>query len=134
MTTTTNRYGAFVDVAGSLADVRPRVEEMLAGEGFGILSVIDIQATFKAKLDKDVPPQVILGVCNPPLAYKALTGENDVALLLPCNVTLRETDGGITRVGFLDVKAMVSMIDNPVMDEIAADVSARFDRIQQALN
>lgn len=134
MTITQTRYGAFVDVAGSLADVRPRVEELLAAEGFGILSVIDIQATFKAKLDKDVPPQVILGACNPPLAYKALTSETDIALLLPCNVTLRETDDGVTRVGFLDIEAMVSMIDNPVMDEIAADVSARFDRIQRALN
>lgn len=134
MTTTKNRYGVFVDVEGSLADVRPRVESLLAGEGFGILSVIDIQATFKAKLDKDVPPQVILGACNPPLAYRALTSEVDVALLLPCNVTLRESGEGQTRVGFLDIEAMVSMVDNPVMDEIAADVSARFERIQQALS
>ncbi|MCH7669020.1 MAG: DUF302 domain-containing protein [Acidobacteria bacterium] len=117
-----------------MADVRPRVESLLAGEGFGILSVIDIQATFKAKLDKDVPPQVILGACNPPLAYRALTSEVDVALLLPCNVTLRESGEGQTRVGFLDIEAMVSMVDNPVMDEIAADVSARFERIQQALS
>ncbi|VAW09483.1 hypothetical protein MNBD_ACTINO02-1117 [hydrothermal vent metagenome] len=132
-TTTSTRYGVFIDIEGSLDDVRPRVEELLKGEGFGILTEIDVKATIKTKLDLDVPAQVILGACNPPLAHRALSNELDVGLLLPCNVTLRDTEEGTTRVGFLDIEAMVSMVDNPVMDEVAADVSARFQRIRAAL-
>ena len=67
-----------------------RVTEALKDEGFGVLSTIDIQDAFKRKLDKDFPPYVILGACNPQLAWKALQTDPNIGLLLPCNVVVQE--------------------------------------------
>lgn len=88
-------------VPAPLTDVRPRVEAALKAQGFGILTEIDLQATLKAKLGADHEPHRILGVCNPGFAKRALDLDRDVALLLPCTVTLREVDGG-TEVRVLD--------------------------------
>lgn len=81
-------------VPAPLADVRTQVEAAMKAQGFGVLTEIDVQATFKAKLGVDHEGHRILGVCNPGFAKRALDLDRDVALLLPCTVTLREVEGG----------------------------------------
>ena len=133
MTRTGNNYGLFVDLPGAVDHWRPRVEDLLKEHGFGVLTEIDVKATIKMKLDEDVPPQFILGACNPPLAHAAMTAEPDIGLLLPCNVTLRELPGGVTRVGVMDVNAMMTTTGNADLEPIAEQVAARFERFLDAL-
>ena len=110
-------------------DVVAAVRSALADQGFGVLTEIDVQATMKAKLDADLEPYLILGACNPPLAYRALQAEASVGLLLPCNVIVRQTESG-TVVEAIDPMSMVSISGNqalqPVVDEVA-------DRLQAVL-
>ncbi len=88
-------------IPAALPAVRTAVEAALKAEGFGVLTEIDMQATFKAKLGADHEGHRILGVCNPAIAKRALDLDRDIALLLPCTVTLREVAGG-TEVKILD--------------------------------
>ena len=81
-------------VAGTLAEVTERITSAIKRGGFGVLTRIDLHEKFKEKLGKDVAPVVILGACNPQLAYEAYEQNPDVACLLPCNVVLRELDKG----------------------------------------
>ena len=103
--------------------------EALADQGFGVLTEIDMAATMKAKLDVDLPPQVILGACNPPLAYRALQAEESIGLLLPCNVVVRSIDGDRTIVQTLDPQVMVQVTENPALAEIADDAAARLGKV-----
>lgn len=95
-----------------------------------ILTEIDVAATLKAKLDVDVPPQIILGACNAPLARQGLRIEPDLGLLLPCNVVVRTEDNGQTLVSALNPEIMVSVPDRPELTPIAADAKTR---LQNAL-
>lgn len=90
------------------ADVLARVKEELAAEGFGTLSEIDVQATLKGAIDKDMDGYVIIGACNPTLAHRALEVEPQIGVLLPCNVVVRESDQ----------KVMVEAMDPGVMSTI----------------
>lgn len=110
-----------------------RVTAALKAEGFGILTEIDVQKAMKEKLGKDVPPQRILGACNPALAYQALQVVADVGLLLPCNVTVRQDADGQIVVGFLDPQLMVGLTEAPAMKTIADDANARLRRACSAL-
>jgi len=101
-------YGFHTTLAGPFEAAVQRVVDTLKQEGFGVLSEIDIQKAMKEKLGEDVPAQRILGACNPPLAFRALRAEKDIALLLPCNVTLRQEEDGKISVGFLDSNLMGS--------------------------
>lgn len=93
-----------------LAAARERVTAALATEGFGILTEIDVKATLKKKIDKDFTKYVILGACNPGFAFQALSGEIDIGLLLPCNVTVYENPAdGRTVVSVLDPETMVTL-------------------------
>jgi len=114
-------------------EVVARVTELLAGEGFGVLTEIDVQATLKKKLDVDVKRYVILGACNPPLAHRALTAEPDIGVLLPCNVCVSERDGGGTRVAAMNPVAAFDLIGNPGVAPIADDVRGRLQRVIDAL-
>ena len=105
----------------------------LADQGFGILTEIDIQATLKAKLDVDVPPQVILGACRPPLAHAALQVEPSVGLLLPCNIVVRTLDDDTTVVEALDPKVMVSLTQNEALSSVADEAGRRLAAALDAL-
>ena len=112
--------------------VLPRVKDALKNEGFGVLTEIDVQATLRAKLGVDRDKYVILGACSPSHAHKALQAEPELGLLLPCNVVVYETGGG-TRVSAIDAGAMLGIVGNPALDEIAVDVQARLTRVIEAL-
>ncbi len=110
-----------------------RVTELLADEGFGVLTEIDVKATLKKKLDVDFKRYVILGACNPPLAHRALSAEADIGVLLPCNVCVSERDGGGTRVAAMNPAAAFELIDNPNVSPIAEDVRSRMQRVLDAI-
>jgi uncharacterized protein (DUF302 family) len=110
-----------------------RVTELLAEEGFGILTEIDVKATLKKKLDVDFRRYVILGACNPPLAHRALTAEPDIGVLLPCNVVVAERDGGGSVVSAMDPVAAFRLIDNPEVQPVASDVRQRMERVLDRL-
>jgi uncharacterized protein (DUF302 family) len=101
-----------------------RTREALAEQGFGILTEIDLAGTLKKKLDVDVPAQVILGACNPPLAHRALEAEPDLGVLLPCNVVVYRRDGETT-ISAVDAERMLSIVGNEAVEPIAADVRRR---------
>jgi uncharacterized protein (DUF302 family) len=106
-----------------------RVTATLKEEGFGVLTTIDVKATLKAKLNADFKRYVILGACNPKLAYQALSAENDVGLLLPCNVVVYEAEGGGgSVVAAIDPKAMLSVTGRDDLKPLAEEVKARLAR------
>lgn len=100
-------------VPTDLASAREKLEAALAEQGFGILTEIDVQATFKKKLDVEHEPHRILGVCAPRLGKQALDVDRDVGLLLPCTVTLREVDGA-TEIAMLDPEHAFSLAGDDV--------------------
>jgi len=109
------------------------VRAALAEQGFGVLTEIDLAATLKKKLDVDIPPQVILGACNPPFAHRALQAEASIGLLLPCNVVVRSAGEGRTIVEAIDPATMVAVTDNPALAEVTAEVAARLRTVISSL-
>jgi uncharacterized protein (DUF302 family) len=125
-------YGMSRTVAYPYEIAVDKVKAALKAEGFGVLSEIDVQATLKEKLGVDSSRYVILGACNPPLAHKALSAEPEIGLFLPCNVVVYDTEDGV-RVSAIDPEVMMSMIDNPVLVDVAAEAKARLRRVIDAL-
>jgi uncharacterized protein (DUF302 family) len=115
-------------------DVVPQVRDALAGQGFGVLTEIDVRATMKAKLDVDVPAQVILGACRPQLAHRALEATPSLGALLPCNVVVRSDPDGRTVVEAIDPDAMAQMEDSPVVREVADEARTRLQAALQTLD
>ena len=105
----------------SMADAEAAVRETLAGQGFGVLTEIDVAATLKAKIGVDRAPLKILGACNPNFAHQALELDESASLLLPCNVVLT-TDGNTTKVSAVDPR---ELMDGDEFRELAADAAAR---------
>ncbi|MGD9785209.1 MAG: DUF302 domain-containing protein [Hyphomicrobiaceae bacterium] len=116
-------------VSKSYEDALNAVTDALKGEGFGVLTEIDVRETLKKKLDVDFPKYKILGACNPPLALKALTAENQVGVLLPCNVVVQEHKDGRVEVSAMDPAGAMAMIGNKELDAIASDVRGRLERV-----
>ena len=114
---TINRLVA--DEAFDAVDARTRVA--LSDNGFGILTEIDVKATMKKKLNVEMPAYRILGACNPKMAHQAIGMEPRVGAMLPCNVILREVDGGV-EVSAIDPTASMQAIDNPALHALAAQV------------
>ncbi|MFO7890439.1 MAG: DUF302 domain-containing protein [bacterium] len=102
-----------------------KLTEELKKEGFGILTEIDVQATLKKKLDVDFRPYKILGACNPSFAYKALQAEEQIALMLPCNVIVYVNEEKETVVAAIDPEASMTAIDNPELQGINKEVQTK---------
>lgn len=131
-TTETSAYGITRTVRAGYQPTVARVKELLKDEGFGVLTEIDVQATLKQKLGKDVQPYVILGACNPKLADRALELEPDIGLLLPCNVVVAQRDDG-TRVGVVNPQSMVTFTSNPALAEVSREADERLRRVIEAV-
>jgi uncharacterized protein (DUF302 family) len=113
-----------------------RVIAALKVEGFGVLTRVNIHDAFKEKLGVDFRPYTILGACNPPLAYKALSSRPDAGLLLPCNVIVEETAEGGTLVRIVDPAAMMragGFEGDPVLQEVGSEAEQRLKRVAEAL-
>ena len=126
-------YGFSIKVKGSFDEVVTRVTDELKKEGFGVLTEIDVQKTLKAKLDKDMKPYKILGACNPPFAYQALTAEPDIGLLLPCNVVVREDDDGDMLVSFMDPKAVLGLVNREEVHTLGMEVRNKLENVKDGL-
>jgi uncharacterized protein (DUF302 family) len=124
-------FGKTVEL--SFDDAIVRVTEELKKEGFGVLTEVDIQATLKKKLDVDFRPYKILGACNPPFAYKALQAEQNIGLLLPCNVIVQDAGNGKTEIAAIDPIVSMSKVENPALEPVAAEIKAKLQRVIQNL-
>jgi len=107
--------------------------EALKAEGFGVLTDIDIAATLKLKLGVDFRRYRILGACNPPLALKALTAEDKIGVMLPCNVIVQELAQGGVELAAIDPRAAMSLVGNPALVAVADEVAGRPGRALQAV-
>jgi uncharacterized protein (DUF302 family) len=123
-----NRYSFGKTVALPFDRARERITEELAQVGFGILTEIDVQATMKKKLDRDMPPYRILGACNPQFAGRALAVEPAIGALLPCNVVVRQDDAGAVRIEMMDPFAVLTLVDRPEVGELAREVRSRLEQ------
>lgn len=110
-----------------------KVTAELETEGFGVLSDIDVAAKMKAKLNKDMPRYRILGACNPALAYKAISAVEDIGLLLPCNVLVREDAEGQVHVDFMDPQSVLSLVNDAGVEPLAAEVKEKLLRVLAAV-
>jgi uncharacterized protein (DUF302 family) len=109
------------------------VTEALKGEGFGVLTEIDVKATLKKKLDVDFRSYRILGACNPPFAYRALLEEDKIGTMLPCNVIVQEVGEGVVEVAAIDPIASMQAVDNPALGDVAVQVQAKLRQVVESL-
>lgn len=117
----------------SFAETEMMVREELSKEGFGILTEIDVKKKFAEKLHKEFRDYLILGACNPPMAFEALSSEVNIGALLPCNVVIYSMDDGRTAVMVMNPVAALAMIGNPRIDEIAQQIAEKLRRMLAAL-
>ncbi|MHB1581373.1 DUF302 domain-containing protein [Acidithiobacillus sp.] len=126
-------YAFSTTTTASFPATLAKVTEALKAEGFGILTEIDVAATFKAKLGVDSRPYKILGACNPQFAHQAIAADPDIGLLLPCNVIVREEANGQVTVGFMDPAAVLGLVSNPQVTAIGETVRAKLIRVRDSL-
>lgn len=126
-------YGFNVTVKEGFDDAVAKVTAALMEEGFGVLTEIDVKATLKKKLDLDKRPYKILGACNPALANQALDADPDIGLLLPCNVVVRQEDNGTVHVECMDPAAVLDLVDNAAVHDLAQEVRQRLERVLAAV-
>lgn len=121
MTAYTMRIETPLPYAEAVAQVRKALSE----QGFGVLTEIDVRATMREKLGAEVPPQVILGACNPQLAHRALSASASTAALLPCNVSVRQDPGGGVVVEAIDPGVMARLESSPALAAISDEAGTR---------
>jgi uncharacterized protein (DUF302 family) len=124
-------FGKQIDAP--FGEVEQKVRQELAKEGFGVLTEINIKDKFKEKLGKDFREYVILGACNPPLAWEAFSKEINIGTLLPCNVVVYQDDGCKSVVMVMDPVAALGVIGNPELTAIATQVRTRMERVLAAV-
>ncbi len=118
-------------VEGTFDDVVARAETALKAEGFGILTRIDVKATLKEKIDQDFTDYVILGACNPALAFKALTSTKDIGLLMPCNVVVYKNESGAIVVSAINPQVMSQALPDADLSEV---VEPATEKLTSAIN
>ena len=126
-------YGISKTISLPFESAVEKVTEELKKEGFGVLTTIDVKATMKQKLGVEFPKYLILGACNPPFAHQALLVEEQVGLLLPCNVIVYEK-AGKTVISAFDPLVMTKILENDGMNQIAEEVRTRLARVIEAVH
>ncbi len=120
-------------VTASFDDALARTIEALKAEGFGVLTDIDVRDTMKKKLNVEFRRYRILGACNPSLAHRALTAEDKIGTMLPCNVIVQDTGEGRIEVAAIDPAVAMEAVGNPALADLAGEVHARLERVLAAL-
>ena len=126
-------YGFSVQVSCGFDEAIDKVTEALKSEGFGVLTEIDVKATLKKKIDVDRKPYTILGACNPQLANQAINADPDIGLLLPCNVLVREEGNGAITVAFMDPNAVLGLVEQSGVEQLAGEVRAKLEKVRDLL-
>ncbi len=126
-------YGIRIELPIGYEEAIERTTAALKTEGFGVLTTIDVKATIKQKLDKDFRKYTILGACNPPIAYKALSAETELGLLLPCNVIVYETEPGKSVVSAIAPLVSMSRAANAELAPLGNEVDGKLRRVLAAL-
>ncbi|MCX7737474.1 MAG: DUF302 domain-containing protein [Candidatus Kapabacteria bacterium] len=122
-------YGFSTKVELGYEEAIAKVTEELKKEGFGVLTEIDVKATLKKKLDVDFKPYKILGACNPPFAYKSLQSEEQIGLMLPCNVIVYVNDKNETIVAAIDPIASMQAVRNEQLEEVAETIQGKLKKV-----
>jgi uncharacterized protein (DUF302 family) len=123
------KYGMRIVAYAAYAEALAKTRQALEAEGFGVLTEIDLRAKLKEKLNVDFKRYIILGVCNPPLAYRALKAEPEIGLLLPCNVIVYEQSVDETVVAAIDPLTMIDAVgDTAELRAVAEDARGRLSR------
>ena len=125
-------YGFSKTVSLTYEQAIEKVTDELKQEGFGVLTTIDVKETLKKKLNVDFTRYVILGACNPSFAYQSLQFEQEIGLLLPCNVIVYEKDDTVVVAAF-DPMLMMKVLENQNMEPIAEEVERRLRRVIEAI-
>lgn len=126
------QYGFSKTTDYSFEQAIEKVTEELKKEGFGVLTTINVKETLKKKINVDFKNYTILGACNPPFAHQVLQAEEEIGLLLPCNVIVYEKDDK-TVVSIFDPMIMTEVIDNPKVKPVAEEVKKKLEKVFQAL-
>jgi uncharacterized protein (DUF302 family) len=122
-----------VELPVAYEDAIERTTAALKTEGFGVLTTIDVKQTMKQKLDRDFRKYVILGACNPPIAFEALSAETELGLLLPCNLIVYETEPGRSVVAAVAPLVTMGRVDNEALAPLGQQVDAKLRRVLAAL-
>jgi len=117
----------------SFNDAKNLVTERLKEQGFGVLTEIDMKSTMKTKLDEDISDYIILGACNPPSAFKALSAEERIGLMLPCNVIVRTISDDEVEVAAIDPIASMQAVQNNNLGETALEVQNKLKIVIESL-
>ena len=127
------KLGMAVRLKADFGAAVTQVTEALKSEGFGVLTEIDVKETMKKKLGEDYSPFKILGACNPILAHRALMISPEASLLLPCNVVVRQLEGGETEVSLVDPLEMMGVLGKPELQAVAQEARVRLERVAASL-
>lgn len=119
------------EISATMDQAIERATKALAAEGFGVLTRIDMDSKIKEKTGKDIIPTVILGACNPNLAYEAYTTDSDVASLLPCNAVIRETAPGTISIEFIKPTALMQVLGDAKLGTLAEEADGKIERALQ---
>ena len=120
-------------VTGGFPAIVERVIEALKAEGFGVLTEIDVKATMQKKLNIDFRDYRILGACNPPLAHQALTADDKIGTMLPCNVIVQDLGGGQIEAAAINPAISMEHVGNPALKAIAESVTSKLKRVIAAI-